>query len=307
MRRAVAGRILELVIVFFGVTFVIYALVFALPGDPVRALAGERPLSETVIANIRAQYHLDDPFIVQYFRYIGGLLTGDFGTNLAGRSVGDQLARAWPVTFVLALSAWFLEIVFGVGLGIIAALRRGTWIDRTILVSTVLATAVPIFVVGVSAQLLFGVKWAVLPVAGDKAGWPVAFILPAAVIAVYGLAVVSRLMRSSVIESLETDYVRTARAKGLSSRRVVSVHVMRNSAIPAVTFLATDFGYLLGGTVIVEGIFNLPGIGNLLFQAIRTHEGPTVVGISTALILVFLLTSVLVDLLHAALDPRIRR
>ena len=244
---------------------------------------------------------------MQYFRYIGGLLTGDFGTNFAGRPVGDQLARAWPVTLVLALSAWFLEIVFGIGLGIIAALRRGTWIDRTILVSTVLATAVPIFVVGVSAQLLFGVKWGVLPVAGDKAGWPVAFILPAAVIAIYGLAVVSRLMRSSVIESLETDYVRTARAKGLSSRRVVSVHVMRNSAIPAVTFLATDFGYLLGGTVIVEGIFNLPGIGNLLFQAIRTHEGPTVVGISTALILVFLLTSVLVDLLHAALDPRIRR
>jgi len=307
MRMAVAGRILELVIVFFGVTFVIYAMVFALPGDPIRALAGERPLSETVIANIRAQYHLDDPLIVQYFRYIGGLLTGDFGTNFAGRPVGDQLARAWPVTLVLALSAWFLEIVFGIGLGIIAALRRGTWIDRTILVSTVLATAVPIFVVGVSAQLLFGVKWGVLPVAGDKAGWPVAFILPAAVIAVYGLAVVSRLMRSSVIESLETDYVRTARAKGLSSRRVVSVHVMRNSAIPAVTFLATDFGYLLGGTVIVEGIFNLPGIGNLLFQAIRTHEGPTVVGISTALILVFLLTSVLVDLLHAALDPRIRR
>lgn len=307
MRMAVAGRILELVIVFFGVTFVIYALVFALPGDPIRALAGERPLSETVIANIRAQYHLDDPLIVQYFRYIGGLLTGDFGTNFAGRPVGDQLARAWPVTLVLALSAWFLEIVFGIGLGIIAALRRGTWIDRTILVSTVLATAVPIFVVGVSAQLLFGVKWGVLPVAGDKAGWPVAFILPAAVIAIYGLAVVSRLMRSSVIESLETDYVRAARAKGLSSRRVVSVHVMRNSAIPAVTFLATDFGYLLGGTVIVEGIFNLPGIGNLLFQAIRTHEGPTVVGISTALILVFLLTSVLVDLLHAALDPRIRR
>lgn len=307
MRRAVAGRILELVIVFFGVTFVIYALVFALPGDPIRALAGERPLSDTVIENIRAEYHLDDPLFVQYFRYIGGLLTGDFGTNFAGRPVGDQLARAWPVTLVLALSAWFLEIVFGIGLGIIAALRRGTWIDRTILVTTVLATAVPIFVVGVSAQLLFGVKWGVLPVAGDKAGWPVAFILPAAVIAIYGLAVVSRLMRSSVIESLETDYVRTARAKGLSSRRVVSVHVMRNSAIPAVTFLATDFGYLLGGTVIVEGIFNLPGIGNLLFQAIRTHEGPTVVGISTALILVFLLTSVLVDLLHAALDPRIRR
>lgn len=306
MWRVVAGRALELVIVFFGVTFVIYAMVFSLPGDPIRALAGERPLSDTVIANLRAAYHLDDPLIVQYFRYIGGLFVGDFGTNFSGRPVGDQLARAWPVTLVLALSAWAIEIVVGVGLGIVAGLRKGTWIDRSIMVSTILATAVPVFVVGVSAQLLFGVRLDILPVAGDKAGWPVAYILPATVIAIYGLAVVSRLMRSSVIDNLSTDYVRTARAKGLSSRRVVGVHVMRNSAIPAVTFLATDIGYLLGGTVIVEGIFNLPGIGNLLFQAIRTHEGPTVVGISTALILIFLATSVLVDFLHAALDPRIR-
>lgn len=306
MSRVILRRVLELVIVFFGVTFVIYAMVFALPGDPIRALAGERPLSETVIANIRAAYHLDDPLIVQYFRYIGGLFVGDLGTNFAGRPVGEQIARAWPVTLVLALSAWAIEIVIGVGLGVIAALRQNTWVDRTILVTTILATAIPVFVVGVSAQLLFGVRWGILPVAGDRAGWPVAYILPAAVIATYGLAVVSRLMRSSVMENLGADYVRTARAKGLSSRRVVGVHVMRNSAIPAVTFLATDLGYLLGGTVIVEGIFNLPGIGNLLFQAIRTHEGPTVVGISTALILIFLLTSVLVDLLHAALDPRIR-
>lgn len=306
MARVVGVRVLELLIVFFGVTFVIYAMVFALPGDPIRALAGERPVSEATVATLRAAYHLDDPLIVQYFRYIGGLFVGDFGTNFAGRPVGDQLARAWPVTLVLALSAWAIEIVVGLGLGIVAALRRGTWIDRTILVSTILATAVPVFVVGVTAQLLFGVRLGLLPVAGDRDGWPVAYILPAAVIALYGLAVVSRLMRSSMLDSLGADYIRTARAKGLSARRVVGVHVLRNSAIPAVTFLATDLGYLLGGAVIVEGIFNLPGIGNLLFQAIRSHEGPTVVGISTALVLVFLVTSALIDLLHSAIDPRIR-
>ncbi|MGX5680109.1 ABC transporter permease [Schumannella luteola] len=306
MAKVIGGRVLELVIVFFGVTFVIYAMVFALPGDPIRALAGERPIGESTIATLRAAYHLDDPLIVQYFRYLGGLFVGDFGTDFSGRPVGAQILRAWPVTLVLALSAWAIEIVVGLGLGLVAALKRNTWIDRTILVTTILATAIPVFVVGVSAQLLFGVRWGILPVAGDKAGWPVAFILPAAVIALYGLAVVSRLMRSSVIDNLGMDYVRTARAKGLSRRRVVGVHVLRNSAIPAVTFLATDLGYLLGGAVVVEGIFNLPGIGNLLFGAIRSHEGPTVVGISTALILVFLVTSVLVDLLHAALDPRIR-
>jgi oligopeptide transport system permease protein len=145
------------------------------------------------------------------------------------------------------------------------------------------------------------------PVAGTSAGWPIAYLLPAAVIAVFGLASVSRLMRTSMLENLNADYVRTARAKGLGEGQVIGVHVMRNSLIPAVTYLATDLGYLLGGTVIIEGIFNLPGVGNLLFQAIRSHEGPTVVGVSTALIVIFLLTSIVVDLLHALLDPRIRR
>ncbi|TXK17487.1 ABC transporter permease [Homoserinibacter sp. GY 40078] len=306
MIRSLSQRLLGLVIVFFGVTFIIYAMVFALPGDPIRALGGERPISDTTVAALRAAYHLDDPLIVQYLRYIGGLLTGDFGTDFLGRSVGEQMLRALPVTIVLGLSAWALEIIVGLGLGIIAALRRDTWIDRGILITTILATSIPVFVVGVSAQLLFGVRWGILPVAGDKAGWPVAFILPAAVIAIYGLAVVSRLIRTSMIDNLGMDYVRTARAKGLAPSRIVGVHVLRNSAIPAVTFLATDLGYLLGGAVVVEGIFNLPGIGNLLFSAIRAHEGPTVVGISTALILVFLLTSALVDFLHTLLDPRIR-
>jgi oligopeptide transport system permease protein len=309
-RRLLLGvlqRLGGLVVVFLGVTFLIYLMVFTLPGDPIAALGGQRPLSPSVVQALRAQYHLDDPVAVQYLRFLGGLLHGDLGTSFTGRSVAEQLALRWPVTIVLALTAWFLELAIGIGLGVVAALRAGTLVDRTILVTTIAVSAVPVFVLGTVAQLVLGVRLRWLPVAGTTAGWPVAFLLPGLVIAVFGLAAVARLTRTSMLEGLGAEYVRTARAIGLAPRRVVGVHVLRNSLIPTVTYLGTDLGYLLGGTVIVEGIFNLPGVGNLLVQSIRSHEGPTVVGISTALIVIFLLTSVLVDLTHALLDPRIRR
>lgn len=300
-------RIASFAIVFFGVTFIIYFAVFSLPGDPIRALAGDRALPESVIEALRVEYNLDAPLWQQYLSYIGGLFTGDFGTNFQGRPVGDQMLARWPVTITLALTAWALEAVLGTLIGVVSALRRGTFIDKGLLGITVAASCIPVFVLGLVAQLIFGVELGWLPVAGEGDGWPVSYIMPAAVIALFGLAAVSRLVRASVIENLNAGYVTTARAKGLKERRIVGVHVMRNSLIPATTFLATDLGFLLGGTVIIEGIFNLPGVGNLLFSAIRTHEGPTVVGISTALILIFLITTIVVDALHAVIDPRIRR
>lgn len=303
----IGARLGGLVIVFLGVTFLIYLMVFGLPGDPIRALGGDRPLPDSVVETLRERYRLDQPLWQQYAGYLGGLFQGDFGTDFTGRSVGEQMAARWPVTIALALTAWAMELVIGLALGVVAAVRAGTAIDKAVLGTTIVASAVPVFVLGSIAQLVFGVRLGWFPVAGTAAGWPVAYLLPAAVIAVFGLASVSRLMRTSMLENLNADYVRTARAKGLGEGRVIGVHVMRNSLIPAVTYLATDLGYLLGGTVIVEGIFNLPGVGNLLFQAIRSHEGPTVVGVSTALIVIFLLTSIVVDALHALLDPRIRR
>ncbi|MGG7508079.1 ABC transporter permease [Plantibacter sp. YIM 135249] len=302
-----AARFGGLIVVFVGVTLIIYLMVFALPGDPVRALGGDRPLSPTAIEVIRERFHLDEPVLQQYLRYLGGLFQGDFGVNFSGRPVAEQMAARWPVTITLALTAWCIEIVVGLGLGVLAALKQGTIIDRAILWSTILASAIPVFVVGSIAQLVFGVRLGWFPVAGTSAGWPTAYVLPAAVIALFGLAAVARLMRGSILENLNADFVTMARAKGLPESRVVGVHVMRNSLIPASTYLATDLGYLFGGTVIIEGIFNLPGIGNLLFQAIRAHEGPTIVGVSTALILAFLLTSIAVDFIQAALDPRVRR
>lgn len=303
----VLQRLLGFAIVFFGVTFIIYFAVFSLPGDPIRALAGDRQLPQSVIDAINAKYLLDQPLWIQYTNYIGNLLRGDLGLDLTGRAVADQLAARWPVTITLALTAWTLQIVLGLAVGIISALKRGTAIDRGLLVLTIGISCIPVFVIGITAQIIFGVNLDWLPVAGVADGWPLSYLLPSLVIALFGLASVSRLVRGSMIENLDADYVRTARAKGIGESRVVGLHVMRNSLIPTATFLATDLGFLLGGAVVIEGIFNLPGVGNLLFSAIRNHEAAMVVGISTALIVIFLLTSLIVDALHAVLDPRIRR
>lgn len=306
MTRYALRRGTELLVVFLGVTLVIYLMVFALPGDPITSLGGDRPLPDNVVAELRARYHLDDPVLQQYLRYLGGLFTGDLGTNFSGQSVASRMESRWPVTITLALTAWGIEVVLGVLLGLFAGLRRGGLGDRVVLAGTILATSIPVFVVAVTAQLGLGVRLGWFPVAGTADGWPTSYLLPAAVIAVFGLASVTRLMRGSVVDTLQSDFVRTLRAKGLRERQVVGVHVLRNSAIPVLTFLAIDLGFLLGGTVVVEGVFNLPGVGQLLFQAIRAHEGPTVVGVATALIIIFLLTNLVVDLLSSVLDPRIR-
>jgi len=304
--RAAGARSIEVGIVFLGVTFIIYAMVWALPGDPIAALGGDRPLPAAVVAELRRQFHLDDPLLLQYLRYLGGLFTGDLGTTFDGVPVADRMSARWPVTITLALTAWVIEVVLGVLLGLVAGLRKNSWIDRGVLLTTILATSIPIFVVAVGAQLIFGLQLKWLPIAGTTAGWPTAYILPAAVIAIFGLAAIARLMRGSVIDTLQSDFVRTLRAKGVPRRTIVGTHVMRNSVSPVLTFVAIDLGYLLGGAVVVEGVFNLPGIGQLLFTAIRTHEGPTVVGVGTTLILIFLALSLLVDLVNSALDPRIR-
>ncbi len=304
---SVLQRLAGFALVFVGVTFIIYLAVFSLPGDPIRALAGDRQLPQSVVDAINAKYLLDQPLWVQYTNYLGNLLQGDLGLDLTGRSVADKLAARWPVTITLALTAWVIQVILGLAVGIVSALKNGTVIDKSLLVITIGLSCIPVFVLGITAQIMFGVRLNWLPVAGIGDGWPLSYLLPSLVIAAIGLASVSRLVRGSMIENLEADYVRTARAKGIGEGRVVGLHVMRNSLIPTATFLATDLGFLLGGTVVIEGIFNLPGVGNLLFTAIRDHEAAMVVGISTALIVIFLLTSLLVDAIHALLDPRIRR
>jgi oligopeptide transport system permease protein len=306
MAGYILRRLLQAIPVFFGTTFLIYFMVFAMPGDPILALFGNKTPSPALVEQLRQQYHLDQPFIVQYFIYIGGIFRGDFGISFSGQPVGEILLRTFPVTLRLAVIALFFETVFGILVGLIAGLRKGKLFDATSLAVSLILISLPIFVIAFVAQFVFGVKlgWA-SPTVGP--GAPIQdLIMPALVLASISFAQIVRLTRSSVIETSGLDFVRTAYSKGLSRRRIVPVHILRNSLIPVVTYLATDFGVLLVGATVTEGIFNVPGVGNTLYQAIIRSEGPTVVSFVTVMVLLYLLVNLAVDLLYGLLDPRIR-
>ncbi|MCV7196503.1 ABC transporter permease [Mycobacterium angelicum] len=302
----VVRRIAVMVPVFFGATLLIYGMVFLLPGDPVAAMAGDRPLSPAVAAGLRARYHLDDPFLLQYLRYLGGLLHGDLGRAYSGLPVSSVLAHAFPVTLRLALIALAVEAVLGIGFGVIAGLRHGGIFDATVLIAGLIIIAIPIFVLGFLAQFVFGVRLGLAPVTVGGHATFARLLLPGIVLGAVSFAYVVRLTRSAVAANAHADYVRTATAKGLARPRVVTVHILRNSLIPVVTFLGADLGALMGGAIVTEGIFNIHGVGGVLYQAVTRQEAPTVVSIVTVLVVIYLITNLLVDLLYAALDPRIR-
>lgn len=299
-------RVLQAIPVFFGTTFLIYFMVFAMPGDPIVALFGDRGVNEAVAQQLRERYHLDQPFIVQYFLYIGGIFRGDLGTSFSGQPVADILAATFPVTLRLALIAIVIEMIFGIGIGLFAGLRKGGWFDNFSLAFSLLLLSLPVFVTAFVMQLVFGIKlgWARATVSGSAPFNEL--ILPAIVLATVSVAYIIRLTRSSVIETSTNDFVRTAYAKGLTQRRIIRVHILRNSLIPVVTFLAVDFGVMMVGATVTEGIFNVPGVGRTLYQAIIRGESPTVVSFVTVMTLIYVVVNLLVDLLYAALDPRIR-
>jgi oligopeptide transport system permease protein len=299
-------RILQAIPVFLGTTFLIYFMVFAMPGDPIVGLFGDKTPNPAVLAQLRAQYHLDQPFLVQYFIYLGGILRGDFGVSFSGEPTTEILARTFPVTARLAILALAFETFFGILVGLISGLRKGKLFDASSLAVSLVLISLPIFVIAFVAQYVFGIwlGWARTTVGS---GAPLQdLILPALVLASVSFAQIVRLTRASVIETSGLDFVRTAYSKGLSSRRVIPVHILRNSLIPVVTYLATDFGVLLVGATITEGIFNVPGVGRTLYQAIIRGEGPTVVSFVTVMVLIYLVVNILVDLFYGLLDPRIR-
>jgi oligopeptide transport system permease protein len=319
--RYTARRLLQSIPVFFGATFLIFALVYALPGDPIRALFGDRTVSAATIRALQEQYNLNDPLLVQYWKYITGVLTLDFGTDFRGRPVSDIMVQRFPITLRLTAVAFAFEVIVGVTAGIIAGLRRKSFLDTLVLVSTVIIVSIPTFVLGYTLQYLLGVRLGWFPIAGATGGEINIFgasltfeifgigpslILPGFVLGAVSLAYIARLLRNSLAETMQSDHVRTARAKGLSRRQVVTRHGLRNSLIPVVTFLGIDLGTLMGGAIVTEGIFNVPGVGQAVFRAIQGQEYAVVVGIVTALVLVFILANLLVDLLYALLDPRIR-
>lgn len=302
----IGKRLLQLIPVFLGATFLIYAMVFLTPGDPVLALAGEKATNPAVLDAIRHQYNLDKPFIMQYLLFLGGVFQGDLGMTFSNRPVVEALGEAFPITVKLALMALLVEIVFGIGFGIFAGLKKGSWFDSTLLVISLVIIAVPIFVIGFVAQFIFGIQWGVVaPTVGSNASVG-RLILPAFVLGLVSFAYVLRLTRSEIAQNLNADFVRTASARGLSRWAVIRNHVIRNSMIPVVTFIGADLAALMGGAIVTEGIFNIHGVGGLLYHAVTLGESPTVVSVVTVLVIIFVISNLIIDLLYALLDPRIR-
>ena len=306
MGRYAIRRLLQLVPVVLGTTFIINFMVWQLPGDPFAGRCGQRPCPDAYITAMREQFGLDQPLLVQYWNFLKNLLTGNLGTDFNGVSVAGQLGDAWPITIRLALMAVAFEAIIGIGAGVLSGLKRGGFIDNVVTLSTLFLLSMPIFVTGYLLQWLLGVRLGIItPTVPDEATVP-QLIVPALVLASLNMAFTARLTRTSIVENLRSDYVRTAVAKGLTNRRVVGVHLLRNSLIPVLTFLGTEIGSLMSGAIITEGIFNIHGIGGLLWRAINGQDYTIVVPVATLLVLVYLVSNLLVDLLYGVLDPRIR-
>ncbi|WP_406838750.1 ABC transporter permease [Streptomyces sp. AHU1] len=305
MGRYVIRRLLQMIPVFIGATLLIFVMVNVM-GDPIAGLCGERKCDPATAAQLRAEFGLDKPLWQQYLTYLGNIFTGDFGTAFNGQPVTELMSTAFPVTIRLTIVAIFFEIIIGITLGVITGLRRGKPVDTGVLLLTLVVISVPTFVTGLLAQLVLGVQWGwIQPSVSSDATFG-ELIVPGLVLASVSLAYVTRLTRTSIAENKRSDYVRTAVAKGLPRRRVTIRHLLRNSLIPVVTFIGTDIGALMGGAIVTERIFNIHGVGYQLYQGIVRQNTQTVVGFVTILVLIFMVANLLVDLLYAVLDPRIR-
>lgn len=306
MAGYIVRRILQVIPVLLGTTFLIYFMVFAMPGDPVVALFGDKTPPPQVLEQLRERYNLDKPFIVQYLIFLGNILRGDLGVSFSGQPVVEILAQTFPVTLRLAVISTFFLMVAGISVGLVSGLRKGGIFDSSALVVSLILISLPIFVVGFVGQFIFGIQLGWFRTTVGSGAPTQDLILPALVLATGSFAQIVRLTRASVIETESLDFVRTAASKGLSRRRIVPVHILRNSLIPVVTYLAVDFGVLMVGAVVTEGIFNVPGVGRTVYQAIIRGENPTVVAFVTVMVLIYLVVNLLVDLFYAVLDPRIR-
>jgi oligopeptide transport system permease protein len=304
--RYVARRLLQMLPVIIGTTFLIFVMEWAVPGDPFASRCGQRPCSAAFVQAETLRLHLDKPLPVQYGYFIWNMLHGNFGTVSNGDTVLHQVSLAFPITVKLTTVAILMELILGIGMGIIAALRRGGWFDNIALLGTLVAISFPVFVIGFVVQYVFGVRLGIFRVTVQSGAPWGDLIMPGFVLAVLSLAYVLRLTRASLLETLNADHVRTAIAKGLPRSLVLRRHVVRNSLIPVVTFIGADVGFLLGGAIVTEGIFNIQGIGGLVFHALRVRENATVVSVTTIVVLVILVVNLVVDLLYAVLDPRIR-
>jgi len=314
MVKFVIRRLLQMVVVLFGATFVLFSFLFIIPGNPIDTISGGKARDPVIVRELTRHYALDKPVYVQYWHYVSNVLRGNLGTSYKqGRPVSTILHHDLGRTVQLALVAIAIEIVIGILAGIVAAVSRYSWYDVLTTIATTFAVGVPVVVLGLLLQEGLAIKTAHLhgfwrflrfPLIG-RHGWK-SFVLPGFTLAVIDLAFVTRLMRGTLLEVLRADYVRTARAKGLSERTVILKHALRNAVIPVLTYVGISFGTLLGGALITEQIFAWGGIGQELVGAIQIQDNPIIVAVTSYSVFVFVVLSLVVDLAYAAIDPRIR-
>ncbi len=303
MLKYAVKRVLLMLPVLLGITVVAFILLQAAPGDPIDLLAGERTPPETR-ALIAARWGLDRPLPIQYFQFLSNLLRGDLGRSiLQNRPVGELLSTAIPVTLEVGLFGIVLSAVAGIAVGVISAVRRDTLVDQATLVGALLGISMPTFWLALLLMYVFSVYWKLLPSSGYGSFAHV--ILPGLALAAGGVALIARLTRSSVLEVLSQDFIRTARAKGLGERSVIYRHALRNALLPVVTVLGLRLGYMIAGAVVLEVVFSRPGMGRLMVNAILSRDYPVVQGTLVILAASVMLANLAADLIYVMVDPRI--
>lgn len=315
MRIRFLRRFSETGLTLFGVAVVSFLLVRLIPGDPVDIMLGTNVgVTAERAAELRELYGLNEPIVGQFGSWIGGVLSGDLGVSLrTGESIRDSLLRRLPVTLELTALAMGIALVLGIPIGVAAALRRDTWVDHGLRVFGLFAMSIPNFVIAVIALLIGSIVFGWTPPVGyvhffdDPLANLQQMILPALTLSAISLAFVVRMMRSSMLEVMNQDHVRTARAKGVKAWRIVAMHEIRNALIPVVAIVGIQVAILLGGTVIIEEIFSLPGLGRLALNAIAQRDYPVVQAVILLVAVMVVITNLLVELLYSVLEPRMRR
>ena len=304
MLAFITKRLIQSCLILLGVSFITFALLYLFPADPVRQIAGRSATPETV-ANIRAQLGLDQPFIIQYARYLGNLLQGDLGRSyLQKTEVSTLIAARLPASLLLMLGAIVCELILGITMGVVAALRRGTATDNTLMMASFIGVSAPQFVVGLLMLYVFAVQLHWFPIGGY--GTFAHLVLPAITLGILGSGWYSRMMRSSMIDVLRQDFIRTARAKGLSRIRVLMRHALPNAVLPIIAMIGIDVGIFMGGIVVVESVFGWPGIGQLAWQAIQRVDIPIIMGVTLVSACAIVIGNLVADIASLFADPRIK-
>ncbi len=300
----VVRRLIQAVLILLGVSLVTFALLYLLPADPVRQIAGRSATPQTV-ENIRRQLGLDQSFVVQYWRYLTSLVQGDLGRSYLQRSeVSSLIWSRLPATLLLMAAGIACELAIGLTMGLIAAVRRGTGTDQALMIGSFVGVSAPQFVVGLLLLYVFGVQLGWLPLSGY--GTAAHVVLPALTLGILGAGWYSRMMRSSMIDVLRQDYIRTAHAKGLTRWRVLFRHALPNAILPIVAMIGIDIGVFMSGIVVVESVFGWPGIGQLAWQAIQRVDIPIIMGVTLVSAVAIVLGNLIADLGAPFIDPRIK-